>query len=74
MKLKRDKLGLILLGIVFLSSAYLQNESGIAILRQGELDKSESPILFFVELLFKSGAGILLIGIGLFAKSKNKKD
>ena len=70
MKFRRDKLGLIILGIVFLSLAYTDYQSGVATLRQGELYQSESPILFFVEILLKSGAGILLLWIGLFAKSK----
>ena len=73
-KFNRGKLGLIILGIVFLLFAYKQYQTGVVTKRQVEVHKSENRIWFSVEISLTSCLGIVLIGFGLFGKVKNKDD
>ena len=73
-KLRKARLLLIILGLSSLYMADRDSTDGEATRVGMNLKESENPTLFKIKIFKKYGAGIFLIGVGLFIREKKKPD
>jgi hypothetical protein len=69
-KLWKVRLFLILLGLSSIYMAHRDDKNGEATRAGVNIEKSESPSLFRMEILKKYGFGVFLIGIGVVIRDK----